>query len=86
MWIPAIRRLRDSRDALRAERDVLLTRIAQTALDAQETAEERLARIEGRLIVTEYPYYPHSRPMEDAAGGGCSRSDSALNRTGMPLP
>jgi predicted O-methyltransferase YrrM len=69
MWIPAIRRLHDSRDALRVERDVLVTRIAQTALEAQESTEERLARNEGRLIITEYPYYPHSRPMEDAAGG-----------------
>jgi predicted O-methyltransferase YrrM len=69
LWIPAIRRLHDSRDALRAERDLLVTRIAQTALAAQESTEERLARNEGRLITTEYPYYPRSRPMEDAAGG-----------------
>jgi predicted O-methyltransferase YrrM len=69
MRIPAIRRLHDTADALRAERDMLLRRIAQTALDAQESSEERLARKEGRLIITEYPYYPHCRPMEDAAGG-----------------
>jgi predicted O-methyltransferase YrrM len=28
-----------------------------------------MARAEGRLIVTEYPYHPHRRPIEEAAGG-----------------
>jgi hypothetical protein len=28
-----------------------------------------LAEREGRLIITEYPCYPHKRPIEDAAGG-----------------
>ncbi len=31
--------------------------------------EARIARAEGRLIITEYPYYPRKRPMEIAAGG-----------------
>lgn len=48
LWVPAIRRLYDERNSLRAERDALE---------------------DGRLIVTEYPYHPHRRPIEDAAGG-----------------
>jgi hypothetical protein len=68
LWVPAIRRLHDDRNALLAERDALLMRTASGAED-REAAEARVARIEGRLITTEYPYYPHSRPIEDAAGG-----------------
>lgn len=73
--IPAIRRLYDARnlilaerDALLAARNLLLTRNAQAAADVQETTEDCLARAEGRLIITEYPYHPHCQPMEDAAG------------------
>jgi predicted O-methyltransferase YrrM len=69
LWVPAIRRLRDSRDALIAERDALLIRIAAASHEDREAAEARIARMEGRLILTEYPYHPHSRPIEDAAGG-----------------
>jgi hypothetical protein len=29
----------------------------------------RIARAERRLIVTEYPYDPHRRPIKEAAGG-----------------
>lgn len=46
LLVPAIRRLREERDAL----------LARAATD-------------GRLIVTDYPYDPHKRPIEDAAGG-----------------
>ena len=35
----------------------------------REVAETRLARSEGRLIITDYPYDPHERRIEDAAGG-----------------
>jgi len=69
LWVPAIRRLRDSRDALIAERDALLMRIAAASHEDREAAEARIARAEGRLILTEYPYHPHSRPIEVAAGG-----------------
>jgi len=64
--VPAIRRLRDSRDALLAERNALLGRIARVEA---EVAELRIARGEHRLILTEYSYHPQRRPLEDAAGG-----------------
>jgi predicted O-methyltransferase YrrM len=69
LWIPAIRRLREARDALLVERDSLLMRLKPAAPEDRDAAEARIARAEGRLIVTEYPYYPHSRPIEAAAGG-----------------
>ena len=69
LWIPAVRRLRNSRDALLADRDSFLMRVEPTAPVDAEAAEARIARTEGRLIITEYPYYPRSRPMETAAGG-----------------
>jgi hypothetical protein len=55
------------RDTLLAERDALLTRAA--APEDHQAAEARIARAEGRLIVTEYAYNPHRRSIEDAAGG-----------------
>jgi predicted O-methyltransferase YrrM len=67
--VPAIRRLREARDALLVERDALLMRPAPAAHEDHEAAEARVARTEGRLIVTDYPYYPHRRPIEGAAGG-----------------
>ena len=80
--VPAIRRLHDARDALLVERDallverdaliverdVLLMRTAPAAED-REAAEVRIARTEGRLILTEYSYHPRKRSIEDAAGG-----------------
>jgi hypothetical protein len=53
---------------LLAERDALFTRTAPPEED-REAAEARIARSEGRLIITEYSYHPHTRSIEDAAGG-----------------
>jgi hypothetical protein len=53
LFVPAIRRLYDSRNALLAERDSFLAGL----------------KSEGRLIVTEYSYFPRKRPIEDGAGG-----------------
>jgi hypothetical protein len=39
------------------------------APEDHQAAEARIARAEGRLIVTEYAYHPHRRSIEDAAGG-----------------
>jgi predicted O-methyltransferase YrrM len=86
LCIPAVRRLRDSRDRLLAERAALVAELeasietrnvtvergALSQLQAQlnlEAAEAREARVEGRLIITEYPYYPHCRLIENGAGG-----------------
>jgi hypothetical protein len=44
-------------------------RSAPIAPEDDASLEARIARSEGRLIITEYPYYPHKRPIEDAAGG-----------------
>ncbi len=68
LWVPAIRRLHEDRNALLAERDDLLMRTAPGA-EGREAAEARIARLEGRLITTDYPYHPHNRPIEDAGGG-----------------
>jgi hypothetical protein len=59
------------RNTLLVERDALLMRTASAAREDREAAEARIARKEGRLIVTEYPYHPHRRPIEDAVGGKC---------------
>ncbi len=67
--IPAIRRLHESRDALLAERDNLIRQMDQLAAEDPNAAEARAARMEGRLIITEYPYHPRSRPLEASAGG-----------------
>jgi predicted O-methyltransferase YrrM len=81
--VPAIRRLHAARNTLLAERDALLTerntllaerdallmKTTPAAQEDSEAAEARIARTEGRLIVTEYPYHPHKRPIEDAASG-----------------
>ena len=53
LFVPAIRRLYDSRNALLAERDSFLAGL----------------KSEGRLIVTEYSYFPRKRPIENGAGG-----------------
>ncbi len=66
LLVPAIRRLRDSRDILVAERDALLGRIATADVEASKLAA---AGREQRLIVTEYPYYPRSRAIENSASG-----------------
>src|SRR5437868_6941256 len=58
LLVPAIRRLHEERRRLHEERDALLA-----------GAGVERAGMEGRLIVTDYPYYPHSRRIEDAAGG-----------------
>lgn len=71
LLIPAIRRLHASRDALLAERDSLLLEPALAVVDDSEATEARIARSEGRLIITEYPYHPRSRPIEATAGGRC---------------
>jgi hypothetical protein len=60
------------RDALLTERNTLLAErnaLLPAAHEDRETAEARIARTEGRLILTEYPYHPHKRPIEDAGGG-----------------
>lgn len=77
LWVPAIRRLRDARDILLAERDALLAerdaRVAKpdgTVIASGIAGPERDALLaQGRLIITEYPYHPHKRPLEEAAGG-----------------
>jgi hypothetical protein len=69
LCVPAIRRLRDARDMLLVERDGLLSQSEPPVREDLEAAELRVARAEGRLIVTEYPYHPKSRPLEEAAGG-----------------
>lgn len=68
-YVPAIRRLRNARDSLLLERDALLSGHAPTAPEDNDVTEFRNALREDRLIITEYPYYPRSRPMEEAAGG-----------------
>ena len=35
----------------------------------EEEAAIRIARAESRMILTDYPYHPHARPIEAAAGG-----------------
>jgi hypothetical protein len=37
--------------------------------EARNARDARIARTENRLIMTEYPYDPHNRPIEEAAGG-----------------
>jgi predicted O-methyltransferase YrrM len=69
LWVPAIRRLRDARDELLAERASLLTQAASAAQENREVLAVNTARAEGRLIITEYAYHPRSRPSETAAGG-----------------
>jgi predicted O-methyltransferase YrrM len=34
-----------------------------------QAAEARIARAQGRLFITDYPYFPRARSIEDAAGG-----------------
>ena len=76
LCIPAIRRLRDDRDELLAERDARYAYLSKPDGEVQvgegsdnEAAEMRMARAEGRMIITEYPYHPHCRPIENSAGG-----------------
>jgi predicted O-methyltransferase YrrM len=69
LWIPAIRRLHESRGALLAERDSLIRKIVPPAVEDPNADEVRAAHTEGRLIITEYPYHPRSRPLEASAGG-----------------
>jgi predicted O-methyltransferase YrrM len=69
LWVPAIRRLRDARDALLAERAALLIQTASVEQEDRKARAAGIARTEGRLIVTEYSYHPHSRPIENGAGG-----------------
>ena len=71
LWIPAIRRLHESRGALLAERDSLIRKIVPPAVEDPNADEVRAAHTEGRLIITEYPYHPRSRPLEASAGGRC---------------
>lgn len=82
LWFPAVRRLRDSHAELLADRQKnhdrmnilesrltdLQSRLPPSREDA-EAAEARIARSEGRLIITEYPYQPRRRAIEDAPGG-----------------
>jgi hypothetical protein len=39
------------------------------AQEDSKAAEARIARTEGRVIITDYPYHPRKRPIEDAAAG-----------------
>ena len=55
-----------------AQLNARLDRLAGPDGGLMRTTEDREAaeaRAEGRLIVTEYPYHPRQRPIEDAAGG-----------------
>jgi Methyltransferase domain len=78
--VPAIRRLYDERNRLLIERDSARAPIPGTELaeakpsdkaphESDETKEAREARAEGRIIITEYPYFPKTRAIENAAGG-----------------
>lgn len=101
--IPAIRRLRDSRDQLLGERDELSrqnagmrsavsaveralsgaeAKVAKLEKDLAAVPADRLpaaidrdvelwrqAKVESRLILTDYGYHPRKRPIEDSAGG-----------------
>jgi hypothetical protein len=60
--------LREQFARLHAKLDRLAERDAPAAEDAA-AVEARIARSEGRLIVTDYPYHPRRRAIEDAAGG-----------------
>jgi hypothetical protein len=69
--------LHDGRIALLAERDILLaerdalqrSQVERPAPESAEAAEARIARAEGRLIITDYRYSPRKRAIEGAAGG-----------------
>jgi predicted O-methyltransferase YrrM len=70
--VPAIRRLHESRDTLLAEREAFAGQPPSAAgalAEDPEAAAIRIARAESRLILTDYPYDPHCRPLEAAAGG-----------------
>jgi hypothetical protein len=59
-WVSAIRRRDDSPNLIISEREALVMR---------QDVEARIAREEGRLILTDYPYYPNSRPIEGTPSG-----------------
>nr|WP_314075898.1 class I SAM-dependent methyltransferase [uncultured Roseococcus sp.] len=76
--MPAIRRLLDHRERLLVEADsarqalaACKARIAELETKAITTAEEamRQAAAENRVFITDYPYFPTSRPIEASAGG-----------------
>ena len=83
--VPAIRRLFDHRERLLVEleaaeqvlvaRDAKLAkaeaRLAATSANMITSADEamRRATLENRVFITDYPYFPKSRPIEASAGG-----------------
>ena len=78
--VPAIRRLYEERNRLLIERDLARALIGKmeraqatpsdnVSRESDEAREAREARAEGRIIITEYPYFPTTRAIENAAGG-----------------
>jgi len=78
LQVPAIRRLFEHRDRLLLELDAAKwalaasqTKLAEIAAQAITPADEsmRRANAEHRVFITDYPYFPTSRPIEASAGG-----------------
>jgi len=64
--IVELQRAREALGTSEAQASALLS--AQQTLE-EDTAEMRLARLENRLFITEYSYFPSARPIKASAGG-----------------
>lgn len=72
--VPALRRLVEQRDQLLVELHAAQSALAKSAPGEAKPVtpsdeEMRRARAENRIFITDYPYFPASRPLEAAAGG-----------------
>jgi hypothetical protein len=76
LQIPSVRSLTEAQEELISELELARNRIAQlehypSALLKleQDTASMRLAQAQNRMFITDYAYFPESRPMAVSAGG-----------------
>jgi len=69
--VPAILRLLEHRERLLAELDAAKQALAACNTKAITPVDEamRRAAAESRIFITDYPYFPTSRPIEASAGG-----------------
>lgn len=76
LQIPSLRSMVESNDHLLAELEVARKRLvdlehypAALLKLEQDTASMRLAQAQNRMFITDYSYFPESRPMAVSAGG-----------------
>ncbi len=69
LQVPAVRRLREDRDRLLALAGAPRPEPGDTGIPPQQLAAIRIALQQSRLILTDYPYHPHERPLATAASG-----------------